>query len=288
MRHGTKIMKKHERKQVMAEALRLLTHVDSNLSHGECFRRAQLVLPADRRNPSPSANHLWSFFKNMRHLEASGHLKPAEHPPKSPAEPVPPQSEAPVDLADRMTPVSPPEIIYLEKTVVVKELPDYGRIPTSTLSRILLERLHHLEDVEAHMFNFTKALEEKRKTELAYDRRLETRPVEAAPKPEAIRICIVGLTPVQQHEVEARIANVPKPVKLKFYESNHHGQQFPIIVDHIITTRFTDHSWDTKAKQTVPSDRVHHVDGGISAIVQKIYDIASRQNHPALACNNLS
>jgi hypothetical protein len=283
------IWKKQEKRAVMAEALRILTKVSPELNQGELLRQAQLALPSERRTALRSSAFLSNFFKEMRQLERSGHLAAAAVPPR----PMPEKAagtaiESPANAAglsisnlSRETSGQPPEIVVVERQVIVKEYPDYGRIPTVTLGRILLERLAHLEEAEAKMFHFTHALDKQRAAEAAYDRRLDPRPVAEQPKPESLRICIIGLLPDQQREVETKTANVSRPVKLRFYKSDTPRQELPNIVDYIIVSRFVNHAWWDKAKATLPTDCIFFIDGGIQSIVQKIYDLASRQPLPA-------
>lgn len=247
----------------MAEIKRLEEQVDSFVSQPELIRQAQAVLPEVRRAQKRSSGFASTFFKELRHLESSGHLKAAE-----PSREVPPSTAAEKDA---------PEIIVVERKVVVKELPDYGKISTVTLARILLERLGNLEEAEANLLKFTTSLEQKRLQESQYDRRLDTRPPQQQVQEEALRICIVGLLPAQQHEVEERTKNVSKPIRLRFYDSETRTQDFPSHVDYIIAGRFVRHGWWEKAKQTLPNDCIFFLEGGITAIVQKIFDLTSRQ-----------
>lgn len=270
---------KPEAKAVMAEAKRLLQTVDSNLPQAQLIARAQLALPIERRVARRSSSFLSSFFKKMRELDASGHLPAAGQPlPPAPAAENPGHDSAP--NGHRPAHEDPP-IIVVERKVIVHEAPDYGRIPTVTLARLLLERLAHLEEVEARMLDFTRTLDLKRQSEAAYDRRLDPRPPDKQPAEDPVRICIVGVLPAQRHEIEAKTAAITRPLKLKFYDANHEGQPFPALVDYIIVTRFVSHKWTDKAKAALPGDCVFFLDGGLQEIVNKIYGLCSRQTSPS-------
>lgn len=272
---GSKIWTAAENKLVMAEVLRLQRVETDFIKQANLIKKAEIVLPVERRNGNRSDGYACVFFKKMNNMVASGHLEPGKEAPSIPASIHPP---ATADEAG-------PEIIVVEKKVVVKELPDYGRIPTVTLARILLERLAHLEEAEANMFHFTQSLERKREQEKQYDRRLDPRPAPQQPKDEPTRICIIGLLPDQQHEVEAKTANVSKPIKLRFYDGNTGPQDLPNIVDYVIASRFVRHGWWEKAKAAVPADCVFFLSGGVQEIIQKVYDLASRQTSPHLNGN---
>lgn len=254
---------KQETDQVLAEYHRL-TETEGG-SQKQRLMKAQAVLPPPRRRANPSSNVLWTFNKKYEARKASGHIpKPAPVQPPAPETPADDNNAGP--------------IVVVEKKVIVREQPDYGRIPTVTLARILLERLAHLEEVEASMFHLNHSLEQKRKAETAYDRRLDPRPAPEQPKEEALRIVIIGLLPNQQHEVESRVQNIARPLKLRFYDSQNGPQDLPQIVDYAICARFINHTWWNKAKNALPADCVFFIDGGVQAVVQKIYDLSARQN----------
>lgn len=273
------VWNKIETRLVMAEVLRLQPLEVDFTSQAGMIIKAEKVLPPGRRLNAPRSGGFASvFFKRMKHLQESGHLKPATVAP----------GEFPVGVTAAARISTPnadeagPEIIVIEKKVIVREMPDYGTIPTVTLARILLERLSNLENVEANMFNLTKSLEQKRDQERQYDRRLDLRPDASQPKADAIRICIIGLLPEQQHEVEAKTASVSKPIKLRFYDGHTGPQDLPNIVDYVIASRFVRHGWWEKAKSALPADCVFFLSGGIQEIIQKVYDLASRQTSPHL------
>ncbi len=219
---------------------------------------AQKVLPSDRQRPQIYCKHAAILKKRYNELRAAGPIPTPDLPP-IPNGPLP-----------------EPQIIVVEKEVIVKELPDYGKIPTVTLARILLERLGSLEEREAHFLNFEKAWAATRQQDAAYDRRIDPRPDKEKPAERALRISIVGPLDSQAREIEERTKEIPR-LQLRFFDKDHEGN-LPNIVDYcIVQIKFCNHSWWEKAKAALPSDRVIAVDGGIQQIVQKIYDLSSRR-----------
>lgn len=264
---------RNERRAVMAEVLRL-EQSGLHLNQPEMVRRAQQVLPITRRRaiiPSPIASDL---FQKMRALVASGHLEAAKAPAPPPEPPAPAPAPPP---APETTPEPCPDILVIEKPVYIKQDADWGKIPTPTLVRILCERLANLEEIQANLFNLTESFKRKRAQEEAYDRRLDTRPPDAIPATDALRIVIIGPLPGQQHEIESRTANISRPLKLLFFDSGQGPQQLLPHFDHAIVMRFAHHTWWNRVRAAVPADCVSFIDGGITAVVQKIYDLASRQ-----------
>jgi len=259
------------------------------LTQAECYIRAQIVLPEERRRKNAWSAMVWEFNKRYQNKNASGH--PHEFPagygptvggcrhetaPQVAPQVAPIESKQPAEAAPRV--------------VVVEKLPDFGRISDATLFQITFERLGKLltrfENLEAlgdKLAEVAKVLNapngEPKVPE--YDHRLDTRPLAARPpipvEERAIRICIVGLLPAQQHEVENKTQSVSKPIKLRFLDADALGEQLPTVIDHIICSRFVSHSMNDKCKSAVPKGCFHYIDGGLGAIVQKIYDISAKQ-----------
>lgn len=279
---------KPERRAVMAEMLRLEKTGDFGdgfKSQPARMRKAQLCLPPERRHAISSSGAACTFFKELRHLEKSGHVHPAEMPPaEQPAPPVahvaaPHESVAEILKADESVP-----FMVVERVIIQKELPDYGQIPTVTLARVLLERLANLEEVQANLFHLQQSFERKKANEQTYDRRMETRPPASQPKPEAMRVCVIGLLPDQQRVVLDKVAGISRPLKITFLEANNQGRELPHILDYIICARFIHHAWYEKAKAAMPKDTVFFIDGGVGEVIQKIYDLSARQT-PAASTN---
>lgn len=261
---------------VMAEALRL-ENMGVKLPQQKLMLQAEKCLPPERRRGMVGSGTSSPFMKRMRHKANSGHLQPATQPPpefppvESVLTPSPPLVEAPTPA-----PLEP-QIITIERKVYIKQEPDWGRIPTVTLARILLERLASLEETNAALLHIEDVFKRKREAEAKYDHRLDPRPPDQKPAPEPLRVCIIGLLPEQQHEVATKTANVSRPVKLRFFDSGHGEQDLPMLVDHCIVTKFTTHSWWEKCQAKLPPDCITFTNGGVSAVVQKIFDLTSIQ-----------
>ena len=265
-----------EQRTVMAEVLRIKREASDFISQPRLLSMAQTVLVVERRAMNRASSFTSNFFKKMKQIEDSGHADVIKHVPHVVnAAPI----TAPTAPAE---PDAPMPIIVVERKVIVKELPDYGKISTVTLARIMLERLSRLEETEAALLNMRAAFDSKREVEKQYDRRLDPRPEPQQPKDEPLRICIVGVQPKQRIEIEEKIVTVSKPLKVKFYDTDHEGEQFPTLVDFIILSRFISHKWSDKAKATLPADCVFFVET-VQGIIQKVFDLAARQIHPALA-----
>ncbi len=244
-----------ERDVIVAEADRLLRIERRPWVY--IWPEAQKVLPADRQRPTINANIQSALHKHYDMRRGDG--------------PIPTPELAVTG------PLPEPKIVVVEKEIVIKELPDYGKIPTVTLARLLLERLGCLEEREAHFLKFEQALADTRKQEAAYDRRLDPRPPKQQPAERALRISIIGPLDSQAREIEERTRSISRPVQLRFFDKDHEGD-LPTIVDYcIVQIKFCNHSWWNKVKATLPADRIIGIDGGIQQIVQKIYDLASRQ-----------
>jgi hypothetical protein len=282
-----------EERLLLAKFHQLRKTLPDNLQN--TFTKSQIVLPFERRRNPITPTQCSKLHAKYKSIIDSGHVRVLEEitfpsltqtaTPAS-AAPAPPN---PVENGVHAASSSPPpatesennlpEILVIEKKVIVKEQPDYGRIPTSTLARILIERLVHLEETEAALLNMTKAFEAKRQLEIAYDRSLDPRPLAAQPKQEPLRITIIGLLPNQVNEIQARTAQVARPVKFQFLETNK-NQPISDYADFVICSKFVNHKWTEKARSILPHDCVFFMDGGVESIIQKVYDLASRQSAP--------
>lgn len=236
----------------------------------DSLRRAQAVLPPTKRVVDVTSGRVSKFNDRYKAAVNKGPIPKPVFPESFPATPAPVPAAADTSTA--------PEIYIIERKVVVKEYPDYGKIPTSTLARLLLERLANLEEAEAHLAGLTKALEQKRKVEAAYDRSIDPSPPEQQPRDETrTRIAIIGLLPGQCREIEQRTASIAHKLKLKFHDADNGGEKLSDYLDYIIVTKHCNHGWWEKAKANYPADCVFFVDGAVQGVTQKIYDLVSRQ-----------
>lgn len=273
---------REERNAVVAEMHHMQNKCELPLRREEAVRKAQLILPMDRRYAFLHSAFMCDLYKRLNAAIASGNI-PARFTrvpeiddrlvEAAKAEPVRdqvPNVEEPVNNF--------PTIITVEKPVYIKETVDYGIIPTGTLVRILCERVMELEDMVAGFQQLTEKIRDNHRVERTYDRRLDVRPNPPQPVQEAFRVVIIGFNTQQFAEVEAKTANISCPLKLTLIQTDGIKMgELPRFVDHAIVTKFSRHQhWD-KVRDTLPKDCVSFVDGGVSEVVQKIFDLTSRQ-----------
>ncbi len=168
-----------------------------------------------------------------------------------------------------------PQIIVIEKPIRME--PDYRCIPTSTLVTILLERLGRLEAMQEAVIRLEQAATTKQAMDTQYERRADPRPHPKPPEPErAIRIVIVGPLDSQEQDIRNKVAGAHKKVDLRFYDKDKLNRDLPMTFDYCIVSKHVNHSWWEKCKAALPADRVFFVQGN-GAIIQKIFDLTSRQ-----------
>jgi len=260
------VLYKDEEDALLKEAYRLQTtggHIPSKY----LWPKAQLVLPKERQRPKFSAGlqaRLNKTYEKFR--EKMNHSVAAVAAP-----PAPPGIFEPIVEDAR-----PPQIVIVEKEKRIE--PDYGKIPTVTLARELLSRLALLEEIEQKFDALSDILKARQQVEATYkpnlDVRREIKPVE--PK-RPVRVAIWGPLPEQAAEIERLSANLPRPVELRFLRNDTNQQEVPPSVDYVICTRFGRHSQWTKAQEAVGHGRAFFVDTPVKDVMQKLYDIASRQ-----------
>jgi hypothetical protein len=145
------------------------------------------------------------------------------------------------------------------------------------LARRLLERFNRLE---AGVEQIDTGLRDRlnRVERLIGDllHRPQHRPEDRPPLPGKPRIAIVGLKGDQVSHVQAKCGD---RARLTFIDKDRADTSFPE-VDWIIVTRFVQHEWTESARRTFPTSRVFYCDGGLSQVVQKIFDITLRQLGP--------
>ncbi len=92
-------------------------------------------------------------------------------------------------------------------------------------------------------------------------------------------IGIVGLFADQFQHVVEKVQD--KNVKLVFLDKEKQQMTVPQNVDYMIVQKHSRHRVWEVSRNTLGPDKVVFADGGISSVVQKIYDILSRQNRLA-------
>lgn len=95
--------------------------------------------------------------------------------------------------------------------------------------------------------------------------------------PSRPRIAVIGLFKPQFDELNTKLAAVGKDsaCDLRYYDKDRKPE--PIRADFAIVQRHSRHHWWNKARASLTHDRVYFVDGGITATMQKVLDICSRQ-----------
>ena len=138
------------------------------------WRQVMKVLPPDRRR-SLKSSCTSTNLKHEYHEWRKQH--PDFRPPSRLDVPVWAAMEASAPSQEKQdAPNHEPEIIVVEK--VVKQEPDYGRIPTSTLARILLERLAPMDQFDTRFREMEAMIRAKKLAEQSHDIRLGPKPPE--------------------------------------------------------------------------------------------------------------
>lgn len=100
----------------------------------------------------------------------------------------------------------------------------------------------------------------------------------AAPKPAAVKVCVVGLLSGQQQDARRKC---PKGIELLFVSQDAHEPRFPKSADWIVLIKkFTKHKWSTTALQARDRNRVCMIDGCVSSLVKKLEEIAQASAPP--------
>jgi hypothetical protein len=99
----------------------------------------------------------------------------------------------------------------------------------------------------------------------------QARPVKRNP-----RVALVGPLDSQFADINREIEKHGIAVDIRQLNKDYAQPTFPSC-DYIIVQKHTSHRWWNSAQATLASDRVFFIDGGITQIVQKLRDIASRQ-----------
>jgi hypothetical protein len=273
----------HEIKLVRARIVEEV-RADKTLELLTAVRRAvDATLPLDRRRPKPSLS-LYGRASNVMFHEAHQEglrLPPIERPksvplphaPSADAPPGPaPAGETPTGLAtDGQTEGPFPTPQNLD--------PMLGFVPTCSLFgelayrfiRDLTERLDRIE--AAAVARIAPALP------IPHTRADAHPPVTHEPsrhhreKPQQQRVAIIGLFKDQFAHVVAKASEVP--FRLIFVDKEDAHYRIPPC-DFVIVQRHSAHAWFEKARATLGPDRVVFVDGGISGVVQRLFDFHAR------------
>lgn len=101
-----------------------------------------------------------------------------------------------------------------------------------------------------------------------------TIPLGATTSKQKIKIAVVGLFHDQFRHAEDKVQG--RPVELVFIDKEKSATKFPT-VDYVIVQKHSRHRWYESARDKFSSRNVFFIDGGITQVVQKIYDISSMQ-----------
>jgi len=97
---------------------------------------------------------------------------------------------------------------------------------------------------------------------------------EAKRKP---RVVVIGPMNGQMQEIKQQVEHYKIPIEVRFADKEASNTGLPTSCDYAIVTRHSRHKWWDAACKQVGHNRVFFIDGGISQVVQKLRDIASRQ-----------
>lgn len=180
---------------------------------------------------------------------------------------------APTDAGDA-------EVFYIEKVVVIREQPDWGRIPTADLARILIQRLDNQDQLIKAVERASDLAGIQRAVETTYSPEMDLRPDgEKVKDTKAIRVLVLGLDEAKFAELEKVLPALPKKISLQSRGRKPGGDQtMPDIVDYVIKTGKAKRAWDDQlATSGVKYPGIFSVIDDLQALKQKLFDICSLQ-----------
>lgn len=95
-----------------------------------------------------------------------------------------------------------------------------------------------------------------------------------APRPRRPVVAVVGLFKDQFEHVREKTTGLP--LELVFVDKEDRLMRYPSQMDKVIVQRHVSHGWYEKAVKAMGHSNVAFVDGGISGVVQKVYDFNSQ------------
>lgn len=225
----------------------------------EIWRAVFKVLPEHRKRKKLEDNPAWTLlpFELQSKIKTLWNERLQIKPPEEPAEPPAPiflrvEVPKPIDLADilRKTDTS-----VLVAQVVTRFME--GQARTEALLTTIATRLGSVVSLKP----------EAAATPAATPPRAPVR------KPK--RVAIVGPLDSQFAEIEQFVKEENLFVETRFLDKDHKGMEIPPSCDFAIITRHTRHSWFDTARTQIGNGNVYFVDGPITAVKQKLRDIAS-------------
>lgn len=91
------------------------------------------------------------------------------------------------------------------------------------------------------------------------------------------RVAIIGPLDGQMEHIERQIEDQQIAVEVRFVDKEASSPALPPSCDFVIVTRHSRHKWFETARNKCDNRKVFFVDGGITQVMQKLRDIASRQ-----------
>lgn len=271
-----------ERKDLQQAITRLAR--DTDLPEAEVFLQAEIdTLPPHRRRQKPPGLYRRSLRQafvagrksRQQLMEASGQTAggPDQNGPVMPPEPVPVAVPKVPELPAVQEPGDPP---------LPDPLTGLRNLPTADLLEELVQRL--LREVDARLERFAEQL----RGAAPPARPAVPAPLrQESPVPARIRhprIAVVGLLADQFEHVRQKVRSLP--FELVYVAHDRASRSFPGC-HYIVASRHITHNWETSAIQTVGREHYAFAPGGVTAVVQAVYDFharltASRQRQPAV------
>jgi hypothetical protein len=245
---NSRVFWSEKEKDLIAEGLLEARKHDPMPSMLQLFDKAQCVLPPDRQRPTVSPKSVKEILDKVK-------LKIALKKKEEEFDDVPPV----------ILEVQVPQPIDAQKIL--------NETPTPYLCGTLIDRfLHGIDRLESALRKEEKP-SHKPRSHHHNNHHTTLAPVEKK-KP---CVAIVGLLPDQAQHVAEKAKSIP--LDLHFIDKERSETSYPARTDYVIVQRHSRHRWYEKARDQFQSNRVFFIDGGISLVVQKLYDISSQLNH---------
>jgi hypothetical protein len=172
-----------------------------------------------------------------------------------------------------------PEFIYLDRPVAPDPAAFMAAQPLETLLLELAHRLLKRWEALDQLKDAVERLEAQAKNngKQPHNHYSVPAPVPisiATPRDGRRRIGIVGLFKDQFTHVQEKVAD---KVEVVFMDKDQTTASIPPTVSEVIVQKHCRHFWFEEAQKRCGNSHVHFVDGGQTAVVQKVFDILSRQ-----------
>lgn len=171
---------------------------------------------------------------------------------------------------------STPEIVRVEVPQVPKEVPlaeVLAGVSLAQLVTLIAERFESRFDRIESLLS-RGAVEAPSKP--AQVHRPHVPVTEAEPRKRKVRIAVIGLLPSQFTTVQERSRTAD--VDLSYVNRDQSATAVPVSTDYVIVSKWVSHRWWEAARKQLPTDRVFFIDGGITQIIQKVFDLNARKS----------